>query len=120
MGVSYCNHQCFKSEVSSQVATMARLNFRFALLVAFLVVFIGHGLVTDAKPIEKKEAEEKDAKEATTEVAPKEEEAADDAADDASEEDAPEEDASSDKKSTTACAPSRKRRAAAKAKGGKE
>merc|ERR1712121_493347 len=108
MGVSYCNHQCFKSEVSSQVATMARLNFRFALLVAFLVVFIGHGLVTDAKPIEKKEAEEKDAKEATTEVAPKEEEAADDAA----EEDAPEEDASSDKKSTTACAPSRKRRAA--------
>jgi len=43
---------------------MASINFRFALLVAFLVIFIGHGLVSDAKPIEKKEGgEEKDAPE---------------------------------------------------------
>merc|ERR1711962_1807454 len=86
MGVSYCNRLYF-----GRVAAMARLNFRFALLVAFLVVLVGHGLVADAKPIEKKEAE--DAKTATTEVAPKEE-ATDDAADDAEVEDAPEEDAS--------------------------
>merc|ERR1711962_267243 len=91
MGVSYCNRLYF-----GRVAAMARLNFRFALLVAFLVVLVGHGLVADAKPIEKKEAE--DAKTATTEVAPKEE-ATDDAADDAEVEDAPEEDASTPPKS---------------------
>merc|ERR1712180_375257 len=111
MGVSYCNRLYF-----GRVAAMARLNFRFALLVAFLVVLVGHGLVADAKPIEKKEAE--DAKTATTEVAPKEE-ATDDAADDAEVEDAPEEDASSDDKSADCSSARERRSAAAKAKGGK-
>merc|ERR1711973_797925 len=66
MGSSCCNCLYIRT-----VVAMARINFKFGLLVAFLVTFIGQGLVTDAKPIDKKDVL------TASEVAPKEEDIAD-------------------------------------------